>query len=96
MTTYLLTYDESGGLQVHKTIGQGTQLEPPKGTVSIPELLKGLGRPETDEEVEKQVIKKLNENNVTIISPPIRATYDSPFTLPINRRNEAMFKVQIN
>jgi len=26
-------------------------------------------------------------------SPPIRATYDSPFTLPMNRRNEAMFKI---
>ena len=42
----------------------------------------------------KEILEKeLNKNNITIISPPIRATYDSPFTLPMNRRNEAMFKI---
>ena len=37
--------------------------------------------------------KELLSNNISIISSPIRATYDSPFTLPMNRRNEAMFKI---
>ena len=43
----------------------------------------------------KEILEKeLKNKNVSIISPPIRATYDSPFTLPMNRRNEAMFKIE--
>ena len=45
----------------------------------------------------KEILEKeLKNNNIPIISPPIRATYDSPFTLPMNRRTEAMFKVELN
>ena len=40
--------------------------------------------------------KELRKNNIPIMSSPIKATYDSPFTLPMNRRNEAMFKIELN
>ena len=45
----------------------------------------------------KEILEKeLKKNKISIIGPPIRATYDSPFTLPMNRRNEAMYKVEFN
>ncbi len=45
----------------------------------------------------KEILEKeLKKDNIAIISQPIRATYDSPFTLPMNRRNEAMFKIKLN
>ena len=39
--------------------------------------------------LEKQLIK----DNISIIGLPIRATYNSPFTLPMNRKNESMFEI---
>ena len=36
---------------------------------------------------------KLKEDNILISGLPIKATYNGPFTLPILRRNEAMFSV---
>jgi len=45
----------------------------------------------------KNILKnELKKNDVLILSLPIKATYDKPFTLPMLRRNEAMFKIDIN
>ena len=38
---------------------------------------------------------ELKKDNMIILSPSIKATYDGPFTLPMNRRNEAMFEINI-
>jgi hypothetical protein len=39
------------------------------------------------------LIDNLLKDNIEILSPAIRATYNTPFTLPILRRNEVMFRV---
>ena len=42
----------------------------------------------------KKILKEnLLEDKIEIISPVNKATYNGPFTLPIIRRNEAMFCV---
>ena len=38
---------------------------------------------------------ELKKDDISILSAPIKATYDGPFTLPLSRRNEAMFEINI-
>ncbi|MDA9658150.1 heme-binding protein, partial [bacterium] len=41
-----------------------------------------------------QILKSsLDRDNIEILSKPIKATYNGPFTLPNLRRNEAMYLV---
>ena len=59
-------------------------------------VLKFSGR-SSDKNFEKhnQILKqKLLEDNISIKGSVIRATYNSPFTLPPLRRNESMFSIE--
>ena len=39
--------------------------------------------------------KQLKQDNIEIISPPIKASYNSPFTLPMLKRNEVMYRINL-
>jgi DNA gyrase inhibitor GyrI len=44
----------------------------------------------------KDILEKaLKQDNLLVLSPPIRASYNSPFTLPIFKRNEVMYRVDL-
>ena len=38
---------------------------------------------------------ELKKDDISILGAPIKATYDGPFTLPMRRRNEAMFEINV-
>ena len=44
----------------------------------------------------KDILEKaLKQDNLLVLSPPIRASYNSPFTLPMLKRNEVMYRVDL-
>ena len=44
----------------------------------------------------KDILEKaLKQDNLSVLSPPIRASYNSPFTLPMFKRNEVMYRVDL-
>jgi DNA gyrase inhibitor GyrI len=61
-------------------------------------VIKYSGRASDKNFIKHQNILKneLKKNNILILNSAIKATYDKPFTLPMLRRNEAMFKIDIN
>jgi len=43
-----------------------------------------------------QLLRQMMERDgLTPLGPPVKATYNGPFTLPFNRRNEAMFALDL-
>ena len=109
MTTPVTQVEKNGNMTMQFYLPSKYKLDnvpsPSRADVSIVNIeggyyavLRYSGRASDSNFVKHKAIleKELKNNKISIISPPIRATYDSPFTLPMNRRNEAMFKVELN
>lgn len=61
-------------------------------------VLRFSGRPNNKNFSEHSEILKsyLESDGILIVSSPIKATYNSPFILPMFRRNESMFHIEWN
>ncbi|OZO45859.1 SOUL heme-binding protein, partial [Pseudomonas fluorescens] len=46
------------------------------------------------DDARRQLIEQLSRDGVVPTSEVIRATYNGPFTLPFNRRNEALVRIE--
>ena len=60
-------------------------------------VIKYSGRSSDKNFIKKKNIleKELKKDDIVILSPPIRASYNSPFTLPMLKRNEVMFRIDL-
>ena len=60
-------------------------------------VIKYSGRSSDKNFIKKKSIleKELKKDDIVILSPPIRASYNSPFTLPMLKRNEVMFRIDL-
>jgi len=66
----------------------------PKGYFAVIEF-SGRSSDKNFDKHNKILEKKLLEDNISIKGFAIRATYNSPFTLPLLRRNESMFSINL-
>ena len=51
----------------------------------------GFASEENFQKHHNKLKNELDKDSITVSGPPIKATYNSPFTLPFFRRNEAMY-----
>ena len=60
-------------------------------------VIKYSGRSSDKNFIKKKNIleKELKKDYIVILSPPIRSSYNSPFTLPMLKRNEVMFRIDL-
>ena len=60
-------------------------------------VIKYSGRASDKNFIKHQEIleNELKKDNISIVGPAIKATYNGPFTLPMLRRNEVMFEINI-
>ena len=106
MTTPVTRIEKSGNMTMQfylpATFDQNNVPDPLSNDVKIVNIegghyavLRYSGRASDDNFIKHKNIlhEELTKNNISAKSLPIRATYNSPFTLPAFRRNEVMFRI---